>query len=280
MACPHRPSMGRRGFAGSASVCSWGRASAPPSSSPRTFTWSPPERTDRSHPTSTEVTVTSHATSTRHAQTQPATLRRRLPSLAIVLALVTSVLLVGSGPAEAAHEVAAARASGDDRDETAATLARLEFPEGTGAAVLATGETYPDALAGTRYGTAAAVAAEVDHREDELGRIAGLTTAFVASGEAFPDALAAGSLATTQSDAFPILLVRPDAYPSETEQALADLGIEQAIIVGGTEAVDEHVERHLEEDLTAVLRLGGDDRAATAVALATSRCGSSTTTAS
>lgn len=253
-------------------------------------------------------------------------------SFVSILALVASALLATALPASATHEVTPARVAGEDRYETAAEVARLQFPQGTSTAVIATGEEFADALGGTslsgaadapvllvthdsvpeatatvldelgvtniyllggtaaisqevedelaegrdvarlagetRYGTAAAVAAEVDRLEDELGRIAGLTTAFVASGETFPDALAAGSLATTHSDTYPILLVGSETYPAETAQAIDDLGIDQAIIVGGHLAVSDHVERHLEEDTRAVVRLAGSTRYGTAVEVA------------
>lgn len=133
---------------------------------------------------------------------------------------------------------------------------------------LATGRDLARLAGSDRYATAASIAREVDRREDELGRIAGLTTAFVTTGTDFPDALAVGPLATTQADAFPILLVGQDTYPDATAQAIADLGIEQAIVVGGPEAVSADVQGQLEQDTTAVLRLGGQDRHATAVAVA------------
>lgn len=124
-------------------------------------------------------------------------------------------------------------------------------------------------LAGERrFGTAAAIAREAARLQGGLGRIAGLTTAFVANGRTFPDALASGSLATTGADAFPVLLVESDSYPAETEQAIAELGIEQVVIVGGHRAVSEDVERQLAADTRAVLRVAGATREDTAVALA------------
>jgi putative cell wall-binding protein len=257
----------------------------------------------------------------------------RPSAIPFLTALVALALVVPPHPALAAHDVVPARVSGADRFATAAEVARLQFPDGTSTAIVATGETFPDALAGaslagaadapvvlvrhddipaatwevledlgvddvyilggtlavsgnveaqlrqrydvgrlagqSRFGTAAAVAGETARLQGgSLGQIAGLTTAFVANGRTFPDALAAGSLATTEADAFPILLVESDAYPAETEQAIADLGIEQVIIVGGRLAVNEHVERQLEEDTRAVLRVAGQSREDTAVALA------------
>lgn len=254
------------------------------------------------------------------------------PRFRLLITALIGALVVPLVPAFAAHDVAPARVAGDTRFETAAEVARLQFPQGTSTAIVATSVTFPDALAGaslagaadapvllvahdhvpdttaevlgelgvenvyilggplavsgdveaelrerydvarlageSRFGTAAEVAAETARLQGGLGQIAGLTTAFVANGRTFPDALAAGSPATTEEDAFPILLVEQDTYPAETEQAIADLGIEQVIIVGGPLAVDEHVERHLEEDTQAVLRVAGDSREDTAVAVA------------
>lgn len=252
-------------------------------------------------------------------------------SRVLILALA-GLLLVPLVPALAAHDVVPARVAGETRSETAAEVARLQFPGGTTTAIVATRVTFPDALAGaslagaadapvllvspdaipaatdqalqdlgvenvyilggtlavgedveselrerydvarlageSRFGTAARIATETARLQGTLGEIAGLTTAFVANGRTFPDALAAGSLATTEADAFPILLVESDTYPAATEQAIADLGIEQVIIVGGPLAVNEHVERHLEEDTRAVLRVAGESREDTAVAVA------------
>lgn len=252
--------------------------------------------------------------------------------LSITLVTVLAAALAPTAPAFGSHDVTPARVAGEDRFETAAEVARLQFPGGASTAVIATGKEFPDALSGTglagaadapillvrhaqvpepttealedlgvgnvyilggddaisrdveaeleeryevarvggsnRYGTAELVAREIDRLEGQLGEIAGLTTAFVASGQTFPDALAAGSVATTGEHPFPILLVGTDAYPRATERAIEDLGIDQAIIVGGHEAVSDHVERHLEEDTRAVRRLAGTDRHATAVAVA------------
>lgn len=253
-------------------------------------------------------------------------------ALLATLAMVAMVLVIAPLPALAVHEVTPARVSGEDRFDTAASLARLEFPNGAATAVVATGEQFPDALAGTaltgaadaplllvrqdevpevtesaladlgvenvyllggpeaisaeveaqlgtgrdlarlsggdRYQTAAAIAREVERREDALGRTGGLTTAFVVTGEAFPDAVAVGPLAVTQSDTFPILLVGRDDYPAATQQAIADLGIEMAIVVGGPDAISRDVQARIEQDTSSTLRVFGDDRHATALALA------------
>lgn len=251
--------------------------------------------------------------------------------VAFVMATAMAMALLGT-PATAVHDVTPARVAGEDRFETAARLAMLEFPQGSDTAVIATGTDFPDALVGTslagaadapvllvahdtvpevttaalddlgvenvyllggteaiseevedqlaegrdharlegpdRFATAAAIAHEVDRREDELGRIGGLSTAFVATGESFADALAVAPLAVTQSDTFPILLVGRDTYPTATARAIADLGIEQAVLVGGPEAIGAEVQSRIEQDAGTTVRLSGPDRHATAVEVA------------
>ena len=58
-------------------------------------------------------------------------------------------------------------------------------------------------------------------------------------GEGFADALTAGPLA--YNNEFPILLTAPGSLRAETDAALADLGIDHVIIVGGTAAVSQAV---------------------------------------
>lgn len=256
------------------------------------------------------------------------------PARTLAVTMATAAVLSGlvAPPALADHDVTAARVAGDDRFATAVRLAKLQFPDGTSTAVVATGEGFPDALAGTaltgaadapmllveqdevpeataaalddlgvrnvyllggpdaisaevevqlaagrdlvrlhgpdRHATAAAVAREVARLEASLGRIAGLTTAYVATGRDFPDALAAGPLAVLQADTSPVLLVEPDRSPDSTARAIEDLGIEQAVLVGGPDAISPEVEAVLERDTRAVLRLEGEDRHATAVSVA------------
>lgn len=258
---------------------------------------------------------------------------RTTTGLLAATALIASAMTVGHAPPAAAdHSVTPARVAGSDRYETAAQTARLQFPQGTPNAVVATGQAFPDALAGaalagaadgpvllvetgsvpaataqaledlgvenvyvlggpqavsaeveqqlaaqydvarlggqSRFDTAAQIGREVDRLEGQLGTIAGLTTAFVASGDDFPDALAAGSLATTEADTFPILLVGQDEYPAATRQAIADLGIEQVVVLGGEAAVSPRVQNELEQDVQAVLRIAGADREQTALEVA------------
>lgn len=87
-----------------------------------------------------------------------------------------------------------------------------------------------------RYGTAAQAA-----REAFLG---GADVAVLASGEDFPDALAAAPLAAAY-DA-PILLTGRSATPAATLDALADLGVADVLVLGGTAAVSTEVTNRLE----------------------------------
>lgn len=96
-----------------------------------------------------------------------------------------------------------------------------------------------------------------------------LRTAIVSLGTNFPDALSAGPLSFASD--IPILLVGGDTLPSITQFTLEDTGldIKQVIITGGTAAVSEAVEKQIRDlpNLTSVVRVAGDDRAATAVAM-------------
>ena len=115
-----------------------------------------------------------------------------------------------------------------------------------------------------RYATSALVAETL---EDELG--ADIETVIIASGENFPDALAASALA---GDEAPILLVQSDAIPSVVRDRLNRLSdsVTDAIIVGGVNAISADVEAEIGEilDNADVVRISGDNRYATAVAIA------------
>jgi putative cell wall-binding protein len=84
-------------------------------------------------------------------------------------------------------------------------------------------------------------------------------TAIVASGENFPDALAAGGLANAGmnnattgcgSGSIPLLLTTQGSLPGATSSVLANMGIQQVILMGGTTAVSNSVE-------TAIRNVGG-----------------------
>ena len=118
-------------------------------------------------------------------------------------------------------------------------------------------------VAGTdRYGTAAAIA----NAMDSVGEVDGLVSALIATGENYPDALAGGPVAYDAN--LPILLINSDGIPSETAAAIDDLGIEQAIILGGTAAVSDDTAAEL-ADATGndVVRLAGVNRFGTAAAV-------------
>ncbi len=91
-----------------------------------------------------------------------------------------------------------------------------------------------------RYGTAAAIAREVG--APTSGTFA--DTAIVATGGGYADALAVSPLAARMK--IPVLLVGQGSVPAATQTALADLGIQHVIIVGGPAAVSRGVEDWLE----------------------------------
>jgi putative cell wall-binding protein len=116
-----------------------------------------------------------------------------------------------------------------------------------------------------RYGTAAAIArsedASIVGQWKEEGR-----TALLANGRRPFDALAAGPLAAGQL--FPILLTETDAVPAPTQSALDALGIRHVIVLGGTDAVSDGVIAALQAGGRTVRRVAGQDRMASAVAVA------------
>ena len=91
-------------------------------------------------------------------------------------------------------------------------------------------------------------------------------TAVVASAASFPDALAGGALAA-QLDA-PILLTPPTGVPQTVRDELRRLGVQDVHVLGGSAALGTHVVAELEAIGVRVARIGGDDRYATAGAIA------------
>ncbi len=118
-----------------------------------------------------------------------------------------------------------------------------------------------------RYATAADVA-----RRSHPG---GSSVAYLASGGGFADALAAGPVAA-QQDA-PILLT-PATMSADTQRVLADLHVNEVIVVGGTGAVSAAVESQLRGLGYTVRRISGSDRFATAAALSRSAFGAASET--
>jgi cell wall-associated protease len=113
-----------------------------------------------------------------------------------------------------------------------------------------------------RYETSAAIAWEI---ADLTGARFG-DHAFVARGDAFPDALAVAPLAASRAE--PILLTRTGELPTVIADTIGELGLTSLAIAGGTSAVSDAVKTTLEGPGADVERLWGDDRYATAVAVA------------
>lgn len=122
---------------------------------------------------------------------------------------------------------------------------------------------------GDRYETAAKIAAAIG--ATNIGSVSSRRTALIATGLGFADALAGGPLAAAGSGGvLPVLLV-DSGVPAATRKALTDLGIKQTIILGGTGVVSPSVATELQQITGNVpTRLAGNDRYATAAAIATS----------
>ncbi len=129
----------------------------------------------------------------------------------------------------------------------------------------ALGMTKIERVAGaTRYETANAVARRCallqGSRYEEV--------CFVATGLNFPDALAAAPIAAAQG--WPIFLAGPGGLSASTLQAMDDIGVKEAHILGGPDVVSSEVEQLLRTRLgsTHVMRHFGDTRYETAVSVA------------
>jgi extracellular elastinolytic metalloproteinase len=120
-------------------------------------------------------------------------------------------------------------------------------------------ETVRRVEGATRFDTAAAIAGELGG--DEV---------FITEGahphprRGWPDALAVAPLAAHTGT--PILLVHSDALPAPTRRALE--GKRLATVVGGPTAVSQRVFTEIDAVATTTERVAGDDRYATAVAVA------------
>lgn len=107
-----------------------------------------------------------------------------------------------------------------------------------------------------RYETAVKIADEMSTH--------GVTfdTAFIAVSTDFADALSASSYAARKGN--PIFMTRKESLPESTSRALADMGIKNTIVVGGTSAISPGVF----DNLPNPKRISGNNRYATSVALA------------
>jgi len=117
-----------------------------------------------------------------------------------------------------------------------------------------------------RYSTAAAIANETARRLDVDGDYDG--TVFITTGANFPDALAASPLAAKSG--WPIILTETATLSDEASAAIAAIGAETAIILGGTPAVGAPVATALGSMLGTgnVARLAGPNRYDTALRIA------------
>jgi putative cell wall-binding protein len=160
------------------------------------------------------------------------------------------------GGTQLANTITVNRVQGTDRFETAK-------------AVALTGGTFGTSDNGLDGGTCNAV-----------------KTAIVASGVNFPDALAAGGLANAgmngcghDSGPIPLLLTNTDSLPTATSSVLADNGVKQVILMGGTGAVSTNVENAIKNvggtGNINVVRVFGGTRQETAAKLASDVLGKS-----
>ena len=122
-----------------------------------------------------------------------------------------------------------------------------------------------DRIAGENRYSTARQAAEIAG-SDPIGEFGAGKAALVVSGVSYADALAAGPIAAAQG--LPILLTPRDALGPDAESALLGLGIEQAILVGGTAAVSEAVGARINSLGIDVRRVAGATRQETSRLLA------------
>jgi putative cell wall-binding protein len=94
-----------------------------------------------------------------------------------------------------------------------------------------------------------------------------VTVAVLATGQDYPDALAASYAAGIAEG--PVLLAAHDEVPDATMAALEELDVQSIVLIGGPAAISTEVEADLMDDGYEVLRHHGDDRFATAAAVAT-----------
>ena len=100
-----------------------------------------------------------------------------------------------------------------------------------------------------RYYTAANVARDIS---EQLGTSFG-NQAFVVSSSAGPDALVIGPYAA--ANGIPILLVKHDNVPAATTAVIAELGISEITVIGGSAVVSDSVQENL-----GASRVYGKDR--------------------
>ncbi len=139
---------------------------------------------------------------------------------------------------------------------------------GSTSATLAT-TTIPSVRIGAADRAATSVALSRNTLEPDSAYSPGLDTVYIANGWNFPDALAAAPVAALAGA--PLLLVTPSDIPGSVADELRRLRPRTIVVVGGSASVSTDVERRLGEIVgssTAVRRVAGQDRYATARAIA------------
>jgi putative cell wall-binding protein len=131
-------------------------------------------------------------------------------------------------------------------------------------ALLSRGLTVERIGGATRYETAALAARTAGG--GVIGSVGGVRTALLASGTSFADAVAGGPVAFART--LPVLLTERGRLPEATRLVIADLVIDQVVVLGGPDAVGDEVVGALGEAGLMVERLAGPDRAATSVEVA------------
>ena len=133
-----------------------------------------------------------------------------------------------------------------------------------------------------RYETAVRVAERYAH---ERGGLDSVSTVILVSGETPVDGAAVAGLAAREGA--PVLLTRPTDLPGHVADFIEDHGVENVIVIGGTDSVSTSVLDDLAalDTDTKIRRITGDDRYATAAAVAseldglTNWCGTNDTVA-
>lgn len=133
------------------------------------------------------------------------------------------------------------RISGANRYETAAAIA-AEYPDGADVVYIASGTSYPDALAARDNRTATVGEAPLGDNLWKEGDDGG--------------------------NAAPVLLVTHQTLPAATAEALAELKPSKIIVVGGGDSINGNVYNQLKPYSDTIERLSGNDRYGTAAAVA------------
>lgn len=93
-----------------------------------------------------------------------------------------------------------------------------------------------------------------------------VATAFVATGNSYPDALSGGAAAGNETS--PVLLLDRDAIPASVNDELRRLNPQRIVVLGGKSAISDRLLQGLAALARSVERVAGEDRYATAAAVA------------